>query len=69
MADETPTVPTGSQPPSSHFVEERTIGKDGKPQPQVTRSVEGCVVDFAKQIQVNPATGQTFNFDGELIDG
>lgn len=29
--------------------------------------VDGTVVDWAKEIQVNPQTGQRFDFNGKLI--
>ena len=34
----------------------------------IRTAVEGTYVDWTRQVQVNPQTGQLFDFDGRLID-
>ena len=35
-----------------------------EPEKQVTVAVDGCVINWEKQLQVNPKTGETFDFEG-----
>ena len=45
---------------------EVTVSVDAEPQ-GVRVAVEGTCVDWKRQVQVNPKTGQLFDFDGRLL--
>lgn len=34
---------------------------------EVLKPVEGCIVNWVAQTQVNPITGETFDFEGQAI--
>lgn len=35
---------------------------------EIWKSVEECVVDWEHETQINPTTGEVFDFDGNRID-